>query len=71
MTDGELKLFQRLVNAVERLADRFAPQGELHKPRPATITTATYRREDRELKEWKERAKEPKGRVAIPPGVKL
>jgi len=67
MTDGELELFQRLVNAVERLADRFAPEGEAHKPRPAELRTATYKREDREFKDWKERAKEQTNRVANPP----
>ena len=65
--NGELELFQRLVNAVNRLADPdSAPQGELHKPRPAELRTTTYTREGRELKEWKERAKEQEKRAPEP-----
>jgi hypothetical protein len=67
MTDEEFGLFQRLVLAVERIADHLDQKDKPRERRPASLVTATYTREDREFKDWKERAASPKGRVPEPP----
>lgn len=48
MDAAELQLFARLVTAVERLADHFAPIEAPKPKRPAVLHTAIYDREERE-----------------------
>ena len=56
MIDGELiAVLERIAVALERLA---GPAEEVREaPRPATLTTAIYSREERERKELRERLK--------------
>jgi hypothetical protein len=67
MTDEEFGLLQRLVLAVERIADHFEQKDKPRERRPASLVTATYDPGDRELKAWKERTAQAKGRVPEPP----
>lgn len=52
---------ERIARALERLADHFCPEGEKRERRPATLSTATYSREEREREELRKtlRAKKP------------
>ena len=54
MIDAEtLDTLERIAVALERLANHFAPQQQKREPRPATLSTASYTREEREWKDWK------------------
>ena len=52
--DAETKaIFERIARSLERLADRYAPEKGKTEVRPASLTTATYSREEREMRDFK------------------
>jgi len=46
-------ILERIARSLERIADHFAPEKGKKEIRPATLSSATYTREERELAEFK------------------
>ena len=54
MNDPEIKsILGRIAAALERIADRYAPEKGKTEIRPATLSRATYTRKERELADFK------------------
>ena len=52
--DAETKaIFERIAKSLERLADHYAPEKGKTEVRPASLSTATYSREQREMRDFK------------------
>ena len=52
--DAETKaILERVARSLERLADRYAPEKAKTEVRPASLSTATYTREEREMRDFK------------------
>ena len=58
MEDARTDALIRIANALDRLADRFCPEKAKVEKRPAVLTTATYNREERERKAFREGQKQ-------------
>ena len=49
----ENEILERIAKSLERLANRFAPEKAKTEIRPASLSTATYSREEREMRDFK------------------
>lgn len=61
---------ERIAVALERIADKYAPKAEAKTPRPATLTDAVYKREEREIRDFKAKAR-PQGDIIGPARTNL
>jgi len=57
MDAGDSAILERIAVAVERLAEHIAPLQVTREKRPATLTSATYTREERERQQLAETLK--------------
>lgn len=54
MDDTERAIWSRIADSLERLADHFCPVEEKREKRPAVLSKASYTREDKEWKEFRQ-----------------
>jgi len=57
MDADTIKILGRILVAVERIAEKLAPEEASRERLPATLTSAVYSREERERKELRQRLK--------------
>ena len=54
MDDPEIKqILERVARSLERLVDHYVPEKAKTEVRPASLSTATYSREEREMRDFK------------------